>query len=927
MSEESHAVSVRPIRVVADARLRVTVLNIELPLTSGVLFVVAALLSYLLLRLPLPPSSKFVASLVLGGGALLLGSRTREGVWIGVAWLYRRLGPFLPRLVVDGLPRRALVDIESVPERVADAEMLPHDARSLDVIRMRGVPSPPLPFPVFLQPLVSIPRLLDVHDGAAHLEHAGWVAIVRYEGPMAGLGGTAYQAWCDNVLRAWIPAIKAPAQFITVVERMDRAQAEQAFDRDVDRTDVPESDRTTMDGARARVRGELLQAEQNAAGAQAEFAVRFTHYLALTPGAADRSGRPYGSFLHRAHLRRVCGEHEARSLLNVAVRTASQLGISCSVPDADEVRGLYRRSVLGASSGAATQSGILVDDAWRTTVTVQSLGSEVEPGCIAAALLAARTEAIASVHYCLGDPEVARRRIRRRVAALKTAQRQARGANQETTEAIEQQEMLERALINRLTQPATMAISVTLSAATRSHLEQAATALETELRRGMRRTVRPTGPGFLPLVATSPGCAPLGRSVLDVTDDYAPCFLPALGTPFGDARLPHYGRNLQTGAPVYWSMFAGQNNSALVLGKSGAGKSVSMMTMAVREGYRAARAADGTVLPTSVIAIDHSGEWQAATDLLGGRCVSLGRDSLNVFGLGLGADARDAAVLVAPTLAIMAGDEIGAAAQGSAMPLWLDRGGQALLKTALMDFLTRRHSVRDEPLLSDFVRHLLDAATNVRGTDPRAATQLEEMAGRLRDYTLPPLDAAFDRASSFNLADGISTSIGVGELGDLVGGNLTSVYAMVLMAFRRLLRRHAGRAILVIDDAHPLMVNRYAAEILNDTIRECRKFDGAVMVGSQQPEDFLENPVGRVLAGNSETKIIGALDTAVASAAAASFGLGPEYLSLLTQLTRRQAGTVVLSTPQASCAMRFSPGPLEPYLCPSPSYPPTGSAN
>jgi type IV secretory pathway VirB4 component len=373
-------------------------------------------------------------------------------------------------------------------------------------------------------------------------------------------------------------------------------------------------------------------------------------------------------------------------------------------------------------------------------------------------------------------------------------------------------------------------------------------------------------------------------------------------------------------------MFAGQNNSALVLGKSGSGKSVSMMTIAVREGYRGTRAADGTILPTSVMAIDHSGEWQAAMDLLGGRCVSLGRDALNVFGLGLGADAREAAVLVAPTLAIMSGDETCAAAQGSAMPLWLDRAGQALLKTALLSFLARRSSMRDEPLLSDFVGHLLDAAADARDTDPRAATQCEEMAGRLRDYTLPPLDAAFDRPSSFNLADGVSTAVGVGELGDLVGGNLTAVYAMVLMAFRRLLRCHAGRVILVIDDAHPLMVNRYAADILNDTIRECRKFDGAVMVGSQQPEDFFENPVGRVLAGNSETKIIGALDTAVASSAAAPFGLGAEYVSLLTQLTRRQAGTVVLSTPQAACAMRFTPGPLEPYLCPSKSHPRVGPA-
>jgi hypothetical protein len=913
VTDEPEATPLRPIRVVADARLKVTLLNFELPLMSGVLFVVAAALSYVLLQLPLSPPMKFAASLLMGTAGLVAGSQTREGVWIGVWWLYTRLNGLFPAAVVDGRPRRALLSIQAVPDRDGEAPAASAESRSLDVVQLRGTRAELPGLPGFLQPLVSLPQVVDLKDGIARLAGVGYVAILRYDGPVAALGGRGYQDWCDTALRAWVPAIKAPVQFVTLVEHMDRAQAEQAFDTYVERGAMVATKDDGVGSARAQVRRELVQLERRAAGAQAEFSVCFTHYLVVAPGAADRSGRPYGSFLHRAHLRRECGEKEARGFLSVAVRTAAQVGITTAVPDVQEIRRLYSRTVLGASSAATSRAGTLVDDAWRRTVVVQNLGSEAESGCVAAALLAARTEAIASVHYHPGDPDVARRRIRRRIAALKAAQRQAHGSNQETTQAIEQQEMLERALINRLTQPATMAITVTLSASTRAELERATTALETELARGMRRTVRPTGPGFLHLVAATPGAAPLGRGVIEVTDDYAPCFLPAMGTPFSDARLPYYGRNLATDAPVYWSMFGGQNNSALVLGKSGSGKSVSTMTIAVREGYRGVRTRDDTVLPTTVVVIDHSGEWEAAMDLLGGRCVSLGHDSLNVFGLTLGADAREAAVLAAPTLAVMVGEET-VSSDGAAPRVWLDRGGHSLLKTALLGFLERRVSVHAEPVLSDFVSFLLDSAAELRRDNARAALRYEEMAERLHDYVLPPYDVAFDRPSSFNLGDGLSTAIGVGELGDLAGGNLTAVYAMALMAFRRMLRSHAGRVVLIIDDAHPLLVNRIAAEILNDSIRECRKFDGAVVIGSQQAEDFLENPVGRVLAGNSDTKIIGALDPAVARAAAEAFGLSAEHLALLTQLTRRQAGTFVLSTPRASCPMRFMPGPMEPYF-------------
>jgi hypothetical protein len=912
VSDEQQAQAIRPIRVVADARLKVTLLNFELPLMAGVLFVAAACLSYVVLQLPLSPSTKFVTCLLMGAAALVFGSQTRDGV--GVSWLYGRLNGLLPTAVVDGRPRRARLSVQAVPDHAGGAMDGAGDARTLDVVQLRGTRAELSPVPEFLRPLLSIPRILDVQNGLVRLEGVGYVAVLRYEGPVSALGGAGYQEWCDAVLRSWVPAIKAPVQFVTVVEHMDRSQAEQAFDAQVDRGAMVAPATDPIRAATAHVRRELVQLERQAAGAQAEFSVCFTHYLVVAPGAADRSGRPYGAYLHRAHLRRECGEREARGFLSVAVRTAAQVGVNVTVPDVEEIQRLYRRTVLGASSAATSPDGTLVDEAWRRTVVLQNLGSEAESGCVAAALLAARAEAVASVHYHSGDPDAARRRIRRRIAALKAAQRQARGSNQETTEAIEQQEMLERALINRTTQPATMAVTMTLSASTRAELERATKAVETELARGMRRTVRPQGPGFLHLVAAAPGTAPLGRSVVEVTDDYAPCFLPAMGTPFSDARLPLYGRNPWTDAPVYWSMFNGQNNSVLVLGKSGSGKSVGMMTIAVREGYRGVRDRDNVVLPTTMLVIDRSGEWQAAMDLLGGRHVSLGRDSLNVFGLTLGFDTREAAVLAAPTLTIMVGDET-ATTDGGAPRVWLDRGSQSLLKTALIGFLDRRASVDDEPVLSDFVRFLLQSAAEVRSKNERAAVRYQEMAQRLHDYTLPPYDVAFDRASSFSLSDGLSTAIGVGELGDLVGGDLSAVYAMALMAFRRLLRSHRGRVVFIVDDAHAFMVNRIAAELLNETIRECRKFDGAVILGSQQIEDFLESPEGRVLAGNSDTKLIGAIDGAFARSVSEGFGLSAEHLALLTQLTQKQAGTFVVSTPRASCPMRFMPGPLEPYFC------------
>ena len=172
------------------------------------------------------------------------------------------------------------------------------------------------------------------------------------------------------------------------------------------------------------------------------------------------------------------------------------------------------------------------------------------------------------------------------------------------------------------------------------------------------RTTEVEGPGFLPALALSPGCPPLLRSLVLTSDSVAARMLPCLGTPFADIGAPLVGVNVLNGTPAHFSVWRQPNHNLVVVGSSGAGKSVAAKTLLVRH-----------VMENVVaVVIDPDSEYGCVMRAVGGRYLELGAEALNPLAVTAGAPPDTAAGLVLPILSVMAGDDRGRARRAAHPP-------------------------------------------------------------------------------------------------------------------------------------------------------------------------------------------------------------------------------------------------------------------
>jgi hypothetical protein len=891
--EDRQYSGVRSVLVVADARLRIPISGgLSIPWMSACLGV-GGVVAWVVLVVPIP-LPQLVKLLVLGvvvGAGIGFGwvNDKKEGVWVGTRLAHRRFARHLmANTIVAGTPHRTRVKVTVGEDGGAP---LVERARLGAALARRG----------WLAGLASVPRVETVDTGLMQLAHRGWCAVVAYEATEAPLGGGAWQQWCDAVFRDWLQAIKAPVQFLTLFSHLDRRAAEVAFDEMVA---YPSPEAVNVGSADARLRIAVLASERELAGAVAGLAMELRHFLVITPGASDRAGVPHLSYLHKAWASIRTGRDVAERALRDALQSAPVPGVTARPASVEEIRWLVARSILGARDAVASDEGIWADGRWHQSVCLQKLGPEVVAGLVVNGLTSAMVEGAASVHVFPTDVDEATRRLRREISTIETTQSD-RKASAEATAATEQLRALEMALVNKSVLPGRMAVTVTLSADTREALDAGVKKLVTELSHRQTLVLSPSGPGFLPLMASAPGGSPLGRSVFMVTSDFAPHLLPIMGTPYSDPRMPLVGMNLMTGAPAYWTPFAADSHCMLVVGKGGAGKTIACETGLVRESYRPMQVPGVGAVRTMALAIDPKGEYEPAFDLMGGRYVELGRESLNVLAVAQGLEVADACSLILPALCVMAGDEYGGAIDGQTSRR-LNVESQSVLELRLAAFF-RGWDWRSagEPVLSDFVAHISQVAGSVQGTWERE--RLTMFARRLQAYTLGMRGLAFNRRSTFSLLDGISTGLGLKEYA-ATGDNLTPVFAIVMTCLRRAMRSLPGRKIVLVDEAHYAFEDRSAAQVLDDLIREGRAYHTSVIMASQKPQDFMSG-LGQTLAGLAETHLIlglGRLEPDDAEAAKSVFGLDASQLGVLTG--SKVPGLAVLQAPGQSAVIRVCPG-------------------
>ncbi|HEX4578658.1 MAG TPA: DUF87 domain-containing protein [Candidatus Dormibacteraeota bacterium] len=800
-----------------DARFRLPVGPILLPVRSLVLAALASPLAYALLAVGLPGLWGPAAAGFLLAVTASLGVPERQGVWIGTHAAYRHAWRALPSTVTRGRAARA---------RVREVHGAAH------VGGERPVARPPRWLPRRIGTFLVVPLTSTGAPGILRLDPGGHRAVLMLDGPAVSIGGEGYLEWCRAALR-WIGSLDCPAQFITLMTHHDARRVGEAFDRRV----------------AAWPRTPLCELERGVAATLAETTLGLRHYLVLAPGSAGADGVPHRSTPWRAGDARETSGDEADRVLQSALRMAPGFGIAVRAADRDDIAELLAHTALGASRALAGDEALRVGDRHHVVLTTTQLPAVIEPGAVVDAMTRARAFGAASLHLLPVSAAVAQKYLHRRSSMLDYVRRrgadpiEAQVALQETTDVV-------AALAQRDIVPCRVALTVCVAHAEREAARQAAERLGAILAAHGFRTTEVSGPGLLPALALAPGCAPLARSLILTADSVAARMLPCLGTPFADVAAPLLGINVLNGTPAYFSIWGQPNHNLVVVGSSGSGKSMAAKTLLIRH----------VMEGVAAVVIDPDSEYGSVMKAVGGRHLDLGAEALNCLGVAAGASADTAAGLVLPILSVMAGDDRGVR-DGRPIRRLPDED-QGWLHGELADFFGARQRAGAPPALMHDAVDFLQHTSMARALTDRERDRCRVITARLRRFTQGMRAAVFDRQSTFSIDDG-PVAIGLRSFAMNYGADLTPALAILLTAILAALEKRRARMVIVVDEAHRVTSDPDAGEVLSQLVRQARKHGAGVWMLSQRVEDFVRTDLGRTLAATSASKLVLGTEEAV----------------------------------------------------------------
>jgi TraG P-loop domain len=856
---------VKPLSVPMALRARPTFPVGPFQVTMRTVWVVSAVSPLVLLALHMPAggATKVTVAVTILAFAYVLSLPEREGVWIGTYVFYLWLDPALPRVIRGSRGRAVAV------RRIG--------RRHLEV---GAADRAPMGLPGALSRWATLPRLLRTGDGLLEKTPGTWCAILRLEGPVDAPQTAEYAAWCTRVL-SWITALDCPVQLYAEATHYERSQAEQAFLERV---------RDLEDTA-------LVEQERALVGEQALSSLILRHYVVFFPRWAGRDGIPTTARLSKILETVNATESDAARLRDVAVRQAANLRLEAKPLAADAIHELLRRTPLGSPDGTFFDGEFVMAGRYHRYASLSGLPSTIHSGAVISALTRAHVRGGVSLFMFPVDSVQARRELKdqRGIYQAMWKNTQSRDAELLLHHASSLDDML-------LTKKTT---AIRISMAMHVHAEDPVVAddsmerLQSAMMQEGLEVQRVTMPSFTVAVAASPAGAPLSRDIFMTTAEVVAYLLPAVGTPFGNPADPFVGRNAAINSSVYFNVFARQNYSALIVGSAGSGKSVAAKSLLVRHALHGTR----------VTVIDPESEYREVIQALGGTYIELGEHSLNALGIDPSVPADEAAEWVVPILSIMGGEEQGY--ENNRPARHLTGADKAWLHQEVAQFFVdwrRAHSVHGElPILADFIDYLeTEAMARVNQLNvPGRARRCADISQRLRGYTLGRKGAVFNRHDTCSLS-GRAVGIGLYALANQFRADLTPALAFVLSSVLADLARVRGKRIIMVDEAHKILVDPDAGDVLAQVVRTARKRGGGVWMASQSVRDFIGTDrrsgspsPGEVLATVASTKLILGVEEAVASGLQRTFDLTERELVAVTREKLRGRGVLISDNERA----------------------------
>jgi type IV secretory pathway VirB4 component len=309
---------------------------------------------------------------------------------------------------------------------------------------------------------------------------------------------------------------------------------------------------------------------------------------------------------------------------------------------------------------------------------------------------------------------------------------------------------------------------------------------------------------------------------------------PDLASPLSETSVL-YGANASSPSLVTWDRWALDNHNAVIIARSGAGKSYFTKLEALRSMYAG----------IEIAVIDPEGEYTRLAEAIGGACIALGAPGvrLNPFDLPSGSektiDALTRRALFVHTLtAVLLGDSLDPASRAA-----LDRAVFATYNAVGITEDPRTWG-RPAPLLRDL------AATLDASQDPKA----RELAARLNPYVVGSFRDLFDGPTTTR-PDG---HLVVFSLRDVPEELKTVATLLTLDAIWRTISdpRDRRRRFVIVDEAWLLLRDGEGAKFLYRLAKSARKHWAGLTVVTQDAADVLASDLGRAVVSNSATQIL-----------------------------------------------------------------------
>lgn len=569
------------------------------------------------------------------------------------------------------------------------------------------------------------------------------------------------------------------------------------------------------------------------------------------PVHVDESGRSAAAVL-TCELARA-----ARVRQSLVLPTAdSEASLDAELPHWPAVHGEGSTQVQLADGGCGR---VLALTRWPAVVTPGWL-AEVAGGCAAVVL-----------HLQPVPRDVASRLLRRRLASLTSTAVVEEQAGRLLSPEVELAADAARALRTDLAVGSTRLVRVQLLFALLAGDEEALLVADARLRAQLGAHLAAADTLRYQQQPAWAACAPGGAALrwpwrlLDAASAAASIPLPV--GPTGCDRGVLAGRDALSGAPVLLDRFAASNPTRLVVGTSGAGKSYAAKLELLRQLARGVQA----------VVVDPEGEFGALAQVTGGLCLAVGDEPAGLDPVGLA---------TRPSLAASEGLAVLASWAAALLGTTLSSVDLALLDRAL-GVLRADRTAAGSALVGPSAGDLLAVVAELSAFPPFTGADL---AARLAPAAGGTLAALF--APNPDLAH--PPALVVFDLRSVPDRARPAVMSCVLSwAWSQTVGAQvAHQRLVVIDEAHLLLDDPPAAQLLAQLARRARKYGVALEVVTQRLSDFLAHPAGQAVLANAATKLLLGCEDHERAAIVAGLGLTDTEARLLRP-GQRGAGLLV----------------------------------